>query len=97
MGVDCTGPRTVTDTFMNEGKEYTWSYGQGVFQAYNAKQVVFPNKCARQKTDMSEAFQAAPASVKNSDTLDRFISRQVLIFGQAYRLKTGMEVEKTES
>ena len=54
----------------HHGKEYTWSYGQGVFQDYNAKQVVFPNKRARQKNDMSEAFQAALEEVKNSDTLD---------------------------
>ena len=70
VGEVCTEAGTVTDTSMNDGKEYTWSYGQGVFQDYNAKQVVFPNKRARQKNDMSEAFQAALEEVKNSDTLD---------------------------
>ena len=70
VGEVCTEAGTVTDTSMNDGKEYTWSYGQGVFQDYNAKQVVFPNKRARQKNDVSEAFQAALEEVKNSDTLD---------------------------
>ena len=59
VGEVCTEAGTVTDTSMNDGKEYTWSYGQGVFQDYNAKQVVFPNKRARHKNDVSEAFQAA--------------------------------------
>ncbi len=70
VGEVCTEAGTVTDTSMNDGKEYTWSYGQGVFQDYNAKQVVFPNKRARQKNDVSEAFQAALEEVKNSDILD---------------------------
>ena len=65
VGEVCTEAGTVTDTSMNDGKEYTWSYGQGVFQDYNAKQVVFPNKRARQKNDVSEAFQAALEEVKN--------------------------------
>ena len=91
------GAGTVTDTSMNDGKEYTWSYGQGVFQDYNAKQVVFPNKRARQKNDVSEAFQAALEEVKTVIHWIRFISRQVLIFGQVYRLKTGMEMAKTGS
>ena len=55
---------------MNDGKEYTWSYGEGTYVAYDAKKVMFPNKRVRQKNDVSEAFQAALAEVKNSDTLD---------------------------
>lgn len=54
---------------MNDGKEYTWSYGEGTYVAYDAKKVMFPNKRVRQKNDVSEAFQAALAEVKNSDTL----------------------------
>lgn len=75
----------------------TWSYGEGKYVAYDTKQVVFPNKRARQKNDVSEAFQAALEEVKTVIHWIRFISRQVLIFGQAYRLKTGMETAKTGS
>ena len=70
VGEVCTEAGTVTDTSMNDGKEYTWSYGEGKYVAYDTKQVVFPNKRARQKNDVSEAFQAALEEVKNSDTLD---------------------------
>ena len=70
VGEVCTEAGTVTDTSMNDGKEYTWSYGEGTYVAYDAKKVMFPNKRVRQKNDVSEAFQAALAEVKNSDTLD---------------------------
>lgn len=70
VGEVCTEAGTVTDTSMNDGKEYTWSYGEGVYQEYEAKRVMFPNKRVRQKNDVSEAFQAALEEVKNSDTLD---------------------------
>ena len=70
VGEVCTEAGTVTDTSMNDGKEYTWSYGEGTYVAYDAKKVMFPNKRVRLKNDVSEAFQAALAEVKNSDTLD---------------------------
>ena len=70
VGEVCTEAGTVTDTSMNDGKEYTWSYGEGKYVAYDTKQVMFPNKRVRQKNDVSEAFQAALEEVKNSDTLD---------------------------
>ena len=70
VGEVCTKAGTVTDTSMNNGTEYTWSYGEGVYQAYDAKKVMFPNKRVRQKNDVSEAFQAALEEVRNSDTLD---------------------------
>ena len=70
VGEVCTEAGTVTDTSMNDGKEYTWSYGEGKYVAYDTKNVMFPNKRVRQKNDVSEAFQAALEEVKNSDTLD---------------------------
>ena len=70
VGEVCTEAGTVTDTSMNDGKEYTWSYGEGRYVAYDTKKVMFPNKRVRQKNDVSEAFQAALEEVKNSDTLD---------------------------
>ena len=70
VGEVCTEAGTVTDTSMNDGKEYTWSYGEGKYVAYDTKEVMFPNKRVRQKNDVSEAFQAALEEVKNSDILD---------------------------
>ena len=70
VGEVCTEAGEVTDTSMNDGTEYTWSYGEGKYVAYDTKQVMFPNKRVRQKNDVSEAFQAALEEVKNSDTLD---------------------------
>ena len=70
VGEVCTEAGTVTDTSLNNGVEYTYEYGEGVYQAYTDKNVMFPNKRARLSYDVTDAFQAALEEVRNSDTLD---------------------------
>lgn len=70
VGEKCTDAGSVTDTSLNNGTEYTWEYGEGVYEEYQNKEVTFPNKRARLSYDVSDAFQAALEEVRNSETLN---------------------------
>lgn len=70
VGEKCRDGGSVTDTSLNTSAEYTWEYGEGVYQDYWDKDVFFPNKRARLQNDVTDAFQAALKEVKESGTLD---------------------------
>lgn len=70
VGEKCRDAGSVTDTSLNTDVEYTWEYGEGVYQDYWDSQVKFPNMRARLPYDVSDAFQAALEEVRNSDKLD---------------------------
>ena len=70
VGAVCREAGTVTDTSLNTEEEFTWEYGQGVYQEYEAQRVYFPNKRVRLENDVSDAFQAALEEVRNDPELD---------------------------
>lgn len=70
VGEKCRDAGSVTDTSLNNGTEYTWEYGEGVYEEYQSKGVTFPNKRTRLSYDVSDAFQAALEKVRNSENLD---------------------------
>ncbi len=70
IGEKCREAGQVTDTSANDSVEYTWNYGDGVYEDYWAGKVKFPNKRVRPANDVSDAFQAALEEVKKNSTLD---------------------------
>lgn len=70
IGEICRPTGTVTDTSRNTAEQFTWHYEAGIFVDPKERNVRFPNKRARVKHDMSEAFQAALDKVRNSPELD---------------------------
>lgn len=70
VGQECRPAGTVTDTSRNTAEQFTWHYGAGRFMDPKEKNVSFPNKRARSRNDVSEAFQAALEKIRSSSELD---------------------------
>ena len=70
VGQVCRPAGTVTDTSRNTLEPFTWHYEAGHYVNQKDSNVHFPNKRARLKNDVSEAFQAALETVRKSNELD---------------------------
>lgn len=70
VGDECRPAGSVTDTSRNTQEQFTWHYEAGRFVSPTERNVRFPDKRVRDRRDVSEAFQAALETVKNSDELD---------------------------
>lgn len=70
IGQICRPAGSVTDTSRNTHEQFTWHYEAGKYVDQKERNVRFPNKRARVKHDVSEAFQAALEHVRKSPELD---------------------------
>lgn len=70
VGQECRPAGMVTDTSRNTLEQFTWHYEAGHYVNPSERDVQFPDKRARVKYDVSEAFQAALEEVRESPELD---------------------------